>query len=100
MATMCFTSCSSCKKYLIITHCSHDLISNIDFITLINALDLAHCAEWALFPSMLKHRSYFPGEGSMDDCGVVVVFIASPKYDTNNSLITPNPHVYTKNILQ
>ena len=79
MATMCFTSCSSCKKYLIITHCSNDSISNIDFITLINALDLAHCAAWELLPSVWKHTYSFTGGGSVDDRGVVVVDIVSPK---------------------
>ena len=38
---------------LIITHCcSNDSISNIIFITLINAIDLTYFYEWALSPSI------------------------------------------------
>ena len=75
-----FFSGSYCNNPLIITHFfSNESISNIAFITLINALDLAHCAAWESFPLLLKHKHYFPGGGSVDDSGVVVVVIVSPK---------------------
>ena len=50
-----FFSCSDCNNPLIITHCcSNKSISNIDFRTLINALDLAHCAARKVLPSVWK----------------------------------------------
>ena len=44
-----------------------------------NALDLAHCDAWSLFPSIWKHLYYFPVGVSVDDHDVVVVDIVSLK---------------------
>ena len=87
-----------CNNPLIITHCcSNESKSNISLRTLINDIHLAHCAAWALSPSIWKHRYYFPGEGSVDYCGVVVVVIVSQNSNNGNYIsyvfqITVNHH--------
>ena len=73
IGSVCFKSRSDCSKMFIMEHfCSNDSISNIVFIILDNALDLAYCAASEIPPSILKHRYYFPGEFSVDGFGVVV----------------------------
>ena len=80
MTTMCFPSCLYFNNPLIITHCClNELISNISFVTLINSLDLAHFSAWVIFPSIWKHIYYFLSRVSLDDRGVVVADIVSPK---------------------
>ena len=80
METMYFSSFSEYNNSLIITYCcSNESISNFSFRTLINTLDLVHCAAWALSPSILKHIYYFPGGSSVEYRGVVVVVVVSPK---------------------
>ena len=75
-----FLSCLDYKKPLIITHCgSNESISNTTFRTLIDALDLLHCTSWAPTPSIFKHKYFFPDVGSVDDLGMVVAVIVSPK---------------------
>ena len=65
-----------------ITHCySNKSISNIDFINLVNALDLVHCAALELFLSILKHRYYFLGGVSVYEHVIVIVVVISPKYE-------------------
>ena len=45
IGSVCFKSRSDCSKMFIMEHfCSNDSISNIVFIILDNALDLAYCA--------------------------------------------------------
>ena len=64
------------------THCfSNESISNTDFITLIKAIDLAHCASQKFLPSAWKHIYYFPGGGSVDELDVFVVSVVSPKQE-------------------
>ena len=49
---------------LIMTHfCSNYSISGIKSINLVNALGLAHCAAWEIFPSIWKLGYYFQGGG-------------------------------------
>ena len=80
MATMYFISCSVCSNPLIIKYyCSNESKSNITFITLINALDIAHFVSWEIFPSIWKHIYSFPGLCSVYGHGLVVVEIVSPK---------------------
>ena len=59
----CFSR-SDCNNYLIMTHFwSNDSISIMKSITLVNARDFSHCAEWELPPSILKLRYSFTGGG-------------------------------------
>ena len=46
---------------------------------MINAIYLEHCAAWAISPSVWNYRYCFPDVGSVDDSGVFVVVIVSPK---------------------
>ena len=58
------------NNLLIITHCcSNESISNIDFRTLVNSCDLAHCAAWKVLTSIWKHRYSFQGGCSVDEHG-------------------------------
>ena len=71
-----FLSFSDYIRPFIMTHiCSNQPISNIIFINLIKALDLSHCAARTILPSVWKIRYPFPGGGSLDEFGVVVVVI-------------------------
>ena len=80
MATMYFSSCLDYNNPLIIIkYFSNESIANIDFKTLINALDLEHCYTLETPPSIRKHRYFFPVVCSLDNCGVVLVLIVSPK---------------------
>ena len=80
MVTICFYIFSYCNNLLIITHCcSNESISNIDTITLIKTLDLVHCAARKVLPSVWKHSQSFTGGVSVDEYGVVIVVIVSPK---------------------
>ena len=64
------------------THCySNDSISNIALRNFIKALDLAPCADREILPYALKYRYYFPCIRSVDEFGVVVVFVVSPKQE-------------------
>ena len=55
---------------------------------LVKALDLSHCASRTVFPSVQKQRYSFPGEGSVDEFGLVVVLTVSPKTEIN-AIISP-----------
>ena len=61
-----------------------------------NALDIANCAAWALYPSTWKHRYYFPGGGTVDNRGVVMLEIVSQKEEKRHlfkvSHMTVNHH--------
>ena len=65
MVTIRCSISSDCNKPLIMTHCySNDLILRSKSNNLLNSRDLAHCAAWALSPSIWKLRLYFLGWGS------------------------------------
>ena len=64
VAIYCFIQ-YDCNNPFKTTHCcSNDSIPRIERITLVNELDLLHCAEWAYPPSIWKQRYSLKYEGS------------------------------------
>ena len=59
--------------------CLNYPIKNILSITLVNDTDLVHCADWTDLPYIWKQRYSFPVVGILDEFGVIVVVIVSPK---------------------
>ena len=65
IVTICCFSQFDCNNPLIITHCcSNDSISIIKSINLVNTIDLYHCTEWSVLPSIRKQIYYLMGGGS------------------------------------
>ena len=83
-----FFSCLECNNHLIITHCcTNELISNISLKTFNNDIDLSHFVSWAPLPSIWRYIYSFTVGDSVDDHGLVVVEIVSPKEEERQSFL-------------
>ena len=77
VSIFCFSCLDWIRTFIMINCCSNYSIPNIVSINLANALDLAHCFYWIVFPSVWKQIYYFPGGGIFNKFGVAVLVFVS-----------------------